>query len=268
MRRLLVLLGCVLALGWTAPSAAGPTISDLIDRLQNGPDFRVRVQAALELGKSKLSAARPYLEASLDDDNAAVRAAAAAALKVLADRRALPALLEHQRDASAAVRAQVKSTITALRAAAEKEKKAKPEILVQLGKFRNGTEVKSHSVVRDVEQASRQKLDDLPGVDILETEGSGARQKVPVVMVTGRVKRLQKSREGSAVVYSASVELVMHKMPGQTLKGVVSGSAKAMGEAAELADPPAMAELMRQALEAALESAIRRAPEALRAAVE
>ncbi len=104
----------------SASSAA--SVSLLIDRLKNGEDFRVRVQAALELGKSKSAKARVPLEQALDDNNAAVRAAAAAALKAHGDKRSIVALERHRKDSSPAVRSQIEHSIAALRAITHKEK--------------------------------------------------------------------------------------------------------------------------------------------------
>jgi hypothetical protein len=91
---------------------------------------------------------------------------------------------------------------------------------------------------------------------------------LPVVMVTGRVKQLEQSREGTSVIYLASIEFVLHKMPGQTIKGVVSGSARASGSVEEMNTIGALADLQRSALEAAIDSAVRHAPQALRAAAQ
>jgi hypothetical protein len=72
----------VIALGTFASSAAAQTedINRLVDNLKNGPDFRIRTQAALALGASKNSTAVQPLCAGLSDANTTVRAAAAAAL--------------------------------------------------------------------------------------------------------------------------------------------------------------------------------------------
>jgi HEAT repeat protein len=59
------------------------------------PDFRVRVGAALYLGKAKPQDARFVLERALDDAHPAVRAAAAAALAQVGDDGAVPALQRH-----------------------------------------------------------------------------------------------------------------------------------------------------------------------------
>jgi hypothetical protein len=269
MMRFISLAAIALVLGTGAPASAAPPIGDLIQKLESGPDFRVRVQAALELGKSRSRSARAALENALDDENAAVRAAAAAALKVFGDDGAIPVLSRHENDPSPAVRAQIKASVTALRGGGGGAGKAtdKPEVIVQVGKIRSA----STSTSDDVARTSKQKLRQLPGIAVVEDTGAKdppPRKDVPVVMVTGRVKTLEQSREGSSVVYLASIEFVLHKMPGQTIKGVVSGSARASGSIDEMADARALADLRRSALEAAIDSAVRRAPEALRAAAQ
>ncbi|HVW24196.1 MAG TPA: HEAT repeat domain-containing protein [Polyangiaceae bacterium] len=249
------------------PAGAQPT-SELIQKLGDSADFRVRVQAALELGKTHGTASRLALEDALDDENAAVRAAAAAGLKVMRDPAALRALQRHEDDASAAVRAQIKTSEEALAGGSAPRAAAKPDVIVQVGKIHCGASATSGQVLEDVARTSKQKLRELPGVAVVEeSKEPASRRDVPVVMVTGRVKQLEESREGSSVVYLASVEFVLHKMPGQSIKGVVSGSARASGAAGEMTSAR-MADLRKSALDAAIDSAVRRAPQALRAAAQ
>lgn len=246
----------------------GADVSTLVDRLKNGSDFRVRVQAALELGKSKSSAARLPLESALDDDNAAVRAAAAAALKVLGDKKSIPALERHQKDESPAVRSQVKATLAALRARSKPGGDA-PKVLVKLGKMKNGKGVRSRRHLSMLAKASRERFAELPGVAVIddaEDAASNGKKKVPMVMVTGQLRKLRTSREGSAVVFSASVEYIIHRMPEQSIQGTVSGSASTKASASEAKDKRKSAELENIVVAAAIESAVRRAPEALAAA--
>jgi len=259
-----------LALSLSVVRAGAQPTSELIQKLGDGADFRVRVQAALELGKTRGSSSRVALEEALDDENAAVRAAAAAALKVMHDPAALPALQRHDDDPSAAVRAQIKTSMEALSGGSAPHGAQKPDVIVQVGKIRSGASTTTGQVLEDVARTSKQKLRELPGVAVVDEskEPPTTRRDVPVVMVTGRVKQLEESREGSSVVYLASVEFVLHKMPGQSIKGVVSGSARASGSAGEMNSARAMADLRKSALDAAIDSAVRRAPQALRAAAQ
>src|SRR3954465_8326559 len=85
----------------SAPALAQPAgIDELVSQLAESKDFRVRVQAALQLGKSMDPAALKPLVESLEDENASVRAAAVAALESLGDRRAIEPLKEHRLDRS------------------------------------------------------------------------------------------------------------------------------------------------------------------------
>src|ERR1041384_6251505 len=67
-----------------ADARAKPGFAELAERLKSGTDFRVRVQAALELGRPEKKSLGALVLA-LDDPHASVRAAAAAALKMLGD---------------------------------------------------------------------------------------------------------------------------------------------------------------------------------------
>jgi HEAT repeats len=255
-----------LALLSAASSAsASPGLDELVEHLKHGGDFRVRVSAALQLGKSLSPEASPPLEAALDDANPSVRAAAAAALKNLGDMSALAALRTHC-DKSDAVKAQVSSAIKAL----EEEAKSGPKtkVLVKFGIMKNGSGVKSSKIETQLADSSRRKLNLLPGVRVLALTDAGPQQPgdVPMVMVTGKISELKASREGSSIVYSASVEFVLHTMPEQSIAAKVSGRASTTASEQDANDSGKSAELRRSVLEAAIASALRRAPPALLAA--
>lgn len=247
-----------------APVFAKPGLDELVGQLRSGKDFRVRVQAALQLGKSMSPEAFAPLVSALDDDNASVRAAAVAALESLGDMRAIGPLKEHRLDRSDAVRKQIKSSLAELEAQALDA--PKPKVLVKLGIMKNGTSVKSKRIESDLAQASRKKLGELPGVKVLMEGDDGSGKKTPVVMVTGSVEQLKASREGSSIVYTAKVEYVLHTMPEQSIAAKVSGSASAQASEQEANDQTRSAQLRKEVLEAAIGSALRRAPPALLAA--
>ncbi len=264
LHRVLLLLSCAVALIISSASAAPRHVNRLAERLENGADFRVRVQAALELGKTKSKSARRPLEAALDDGNAAVRAASAAALKVLGDPKAIKALKRHRKDKSAAVRSQIKSSIKALKSKASSTRD-RPRILVKFGRMRDARGVRS-GMLREVAKASRKRFGALPGIRVMGSERDAKTKRLPVVMVTGQVRRLKTSSQGNSVVYSAKVEYMVHRMPEQAIAGTVSGSASTTASRKEARNRRRSKELKRAVLSAAVESAVRRAPEALAAA--
>ncbi len=142
-------------------------------------------------------------------------------------------------------------------------------MIVKLGKMRSSKEASSGKLVGDLTEASRQKFGELPGVKVVDENASDEETKVkgkklPVVMVTGQIRKLAESNDGADVVYSASVEYIVHRMPEQAIAGTVSGSASAHASKAEA--KKRAVEFKRMVLAAAVESAVRRAPEALAAA--
>jgi HEAT repeat protein len=249
--------------------AASPSVSELADRLKHGEDFRVRLQAALELGKSADPDALDPLVSALNDPNASVRTAAVAALQELGDPDAVPALKLHRLDKSELVRRQVKTTLATFEAAADTG--ARPaRLLVKLGPMKNRTAVKGPRIEAELESESRKKLDELPGVRVLpgatDASADESKKKLPVVLVSGQIQKLQASREGTDIVYSASVEYILHTMPDESIAAKVSGSASGTLTAEEAKDESRAAELRHQVLGAAIASALRRAPRALLAA--
>lgn len=68
MKRLLSILVAVGLWLSAVPALAESDVHVLVQRLKTGEDFRVRVAAALELGRSKTGLSREPLEAALDDE--------------------------------------------------------------------------------------------------------------------------------------------------------------------------------------------------------
>ena len=246
----------------------------LNERLKASPDFRVRVQAALELGKTRDPRALTPLSEALDDGDASVRAAAAAALGKLGQPRAIQLLNLHLSDSSSSVRTAIQSALVALAPPKEESPSAAPEtrrIVVKLGGVHNGTRVKSRAIEREILAESRKKLTEMPGVEVVSIEGATApaatkTDDAPRVMITPSIQRLAASRDGDSIVYSASIEYIVHTLPDEALMGRISGSASAAASEREAADRVATAVLRREVLAAAIQSALSRAPRALLAA--
>lgn len=256
----------VLLAARSAGAAPPSSVGDLVDRVKHSDDFRVRVQAALELGKSADPDALAPLVEAMNDPNASVRTAAAAALEELGDPACVPALKLHRLDRSDAMRKQVKTSLATFEAAAEDGTRP-ARLLVKLGTMKNQTPVKAARIEAELESESRKKLDSLPGVRVLAPSGdTKAEEKLPVVLVSGQIQKLQASRDGTDIVYSASVEYILHTMPDESIAAKVSGSASGTLTAAEAKDEARAAELRHQVLGAAIASALRRAPRALLAA--
>jgi hypothetical protein len=249
-----------------ATGARGDTeLDSLVRRLASGADFRVRVQAALQLGKTHDPAYTRALGGALDDKNDSVRAAAAAALKTLGDPDAINYLRESRLDRSPAVRRQVRDALDYLEARLREMK-----VVVKIGKIRNSTTVNSPAAVDTLAQASRRTLGSLDAVGVVgesqDVNEVAKRRKLPALLLTGSIRKMGVEKSGGSLIYSAKVEYVLHRMPAQAIAGRMSGSASTRASAAEASDGRRRAELRDAVLEAAAQSALKRAKPALIAA--
>ena len=272
-RRTLIRLGivAVLLLG-AAPSSVAQDDSGAFRDLAIGSDFRLRVAAALSLGKSRSAGARPALEKALGDPNPAVRAAAAAALGAVGDPASIPALRSAlARETTANVQAQFETTIKRLSSGpATRANTSKPRFLISLGRLENRSGVSAPEVTTALTAATRTKMAAVPGIEILEggtdIAAASKSRNLPAFTVDGSLTELAKKQNRDGISFSARVEYLIRKMPEQSLKGTMSGNAKAQAETKEIRGQSELAQLQIDAVGAAIDSALRGAPPALEAA--
>jgi len=160
-------------------------------------------------------------------------AAAAAALKNLGDLSALGPLRAHHRQVGSRP-PQVSSAIKSLEEEATSAQDQSP------GSRSDHEERLWHQVLEnefELADSSRRKLNALPGVRVLALadEGQDKPGTLPMVMVTGKISELKASRKGSSIVYSASVEYVLHTCPSSRCRQSI-GPRERHGERAEAND--------------------------------
>lgn len=95
-------------------AARADKIEDLCRSLTQDPSYKVRVQAALVLGKLADKRAIDSLKVALRDENESVRGVAATSLAKLNDRSVISALQEATRDPSEFVRQQAQKALSQL----------------------------------------------------------------------------------------------------------------------------------------------------------
>jgi hypothetical protein len=256
----------------SAPVSVAQDLTDLTHDLGSGGDFRLRVGAALSLGKTRSPAAVGPLAKALDDPHPAVRAAAAAALGVLGEKSALAALrarLAHEDSIS--VKSQIKGSIDKLGGGSSgaggadaASNTAAAKMILSLGQMKNLTGVRGTQLTDVFRGATRTHAAHLPGVELVSDYADGRKQaqsrKLPLLVIDGVVNRLAQGANGSRVTVSAHVEYVVRKAPEQALKGSVSGTAQAIDSSRILQDQTKVTELEDEALAGAVESAMRGAP--------
>jgi hypothetical protein len=229
------------------------------------PDFRVRVGAALYLGKAKPPDARFVLERALDDAHPAVRAAAAAALAQVGDEGAVPALQKHlASESSGAVKSQLKSSIDQLSRRRGGATIDGARYVVQLGNMTNATNVRGGELGTIMRDAARSRAANMKGVIVVETGDPASLQRanekhIPVLLLDGTLTHLSQGSSNGSVMVQAQVEFTMRKIPQQTLAGVLSGAATTVDTTQALGNQGRIAELQNRAVDGAVESAMRRA---------
>jgi HEAT repeats len=229
-------------------------------------DFRIRVNAALFLGKARPPGAREALEGALDDAHPAVRIAAASALATLGDPAALPALQRRlEREQAPGVRAQLESTLEPLRLAAAQPSggrhglSAGARVVVRLGTMRNNSGIRGDELRRVLHEATRSRARALRGADyVAETDApllaQAAARHLPVVTLDGLLTRLTESQADGSLEVHAAVEFAFRRE--QELRGILSGAATTFGTSQTISDQ-GRRRLQDDAVDGAVQSALR-----------
>jgi len=242
--------------------------------LAESSDFRVRVQAALRLGRTGGAQARTDLEACLRDAHPAVRIACAVGLGTIGDASSVPALQQAMKSESfASVKSSMNDNLEKLRhgggapaagAASAGGADAsggveRAKYVVQIGAMRNATGQRS-DLDTLMRSSARAKAGSIKGALILDNPDAAilrraGERKIPVLLVDANLSRLsQTTAKDGGVVISAQVDLSIRKVPQQTLRGMVSGNASASDDAR--ASNKGIAELQNRAVGGAVESAM------------
>ncbi len=123
---------------------------------------------------------------------------------------------------SAAVKSSSPSTPTSLAGA---------RYVVQLGAMKNVSGVRADDLDGVMRQAARAKAGTIKGAVIVDGSDpsvikTATEKRIPVLQVDGNLTKLTQftGTDGSMVI-SAKVDMSIRKLPGQTLKGTVSGNA-------------------------------------------
>lgn len=249
--------------------------------IEGSADFRLRVSAALLLGRSKPAGARQKLERALSDAHPAVRIAAAAGLSALGDPAAIPSLERHARDEQmVGVKAKMQESITRLRAGqggADTTTATAPRAIghakyvLELGAMRNTSGV--HEEFSSVMAQAAKKQLEQKGALVLDAtdtalKDEATKKKIPVYRLEGQLSRLSQSQQADgSLTVQARVEFSVVKVPQHTLQGTLSGAASTQGSRSALGNDATMHNLREQVIGGAVESAMQNADRGLLASI-
>jgi hypothetical protein len=257
--RLLGAVSIVLAGVTVAPSSS---IAD-DKELTEATDFRVRVQAALRLGRQGGTSAKKDLENGLRDPHPAVRVACAVGLGNIGDAASIPPLEAAQRGESfASVKSAMKDAVDKLRgkASAPSVSVDNAKYVVQLGQMKNNAATARPDLDGLMRTVAKAKAGNIKNALILDSADSSvleraSQRKIPVLLLDGTLTRLTQTngRDGGVIV-TAQVDVSIRQVPKQTLKGTVSGNASASDD--KNANSRGIQELQNRAVGGAVESAM------------
>lgn len=258
-----------LAFGVVLGSLSYASTSIAQDReLSEASDFRVRVQAALRLGRAG-AAGRSDLERGLRDAHPAVRVACAVGLGNIGDAASVPVLEQAMRsEAFPTVKSAMQDTLDKLRAASAGAGRPdtapvsmdRAKYVLQVGNMRNATGVRSGDLDAVMKQAARAKASSIQGAVVVDGSDSSvlkraSEKRIPVLLVDGNLTRLtQSAGPGGGMIVSAQVDLSIRKVPQQVLRGMVSGNASASEDSRNARAQ--LTELQNRAVGGAVESAM------------
>jgi hypothetical protein len=215
-----------------------------VDRLEQGlsdPSFKVRLQAAIIIGKRKITRAAPALREALDDNHDAGRAAAAVSLGKLGDQEArirVVRLLRHDNDL--VVRAAEKSLVLL-----DKAKGSGAKYLVAIDKPKAPKKVNRSHLGRVV-KAMQTKIEQNPKVIISAGEekvlkGSRLnshlkRRKLTGILVQPKLAKLQAKEKHGTTVVDGKVSVMVVTLVKKRMEFSAGGEADAWIEDTKIAD--------------------------------
>ena len=138
------------------------------------------------------------------------------------------------------------------------------KFVVQLGNMRNLTSVRGADLGQVLRTSVEEKAASIRGAVVVGDAQGAARASsenhVPLLVLDGSLVRLAEQAQGNGTVgYSARVEFSLRKSPEQTLRASLSGAATSIGTANSLVNQSRVSQLQDQAVDGAVESAMRNA---------
>jgi HEAT repeats len=238
LRLLTAALVAILAL---AAPARADKIDDLTRALMQDPSYKVRVQAALILGKLNDRRAVPALVQALRDENESVRGVAATSLGRIGDRSAASALQQATNDPSEFVRSQAKKALDQFAGGGVPTSPGRSgaKFYLSVGFQGGGKGGAFNQVVRD--QLTRE-LSKLP--DVTLTVGGGApsasllsQSHLRGYIVDGNIQRLAASNQGGQAQVDCDLKAFVATYPDRAIKMMTTeGASLSTGSGASEAE--------------------------------
>lgn len=230
----LLVVATVVALA-PAESFAGAGTAKKVEtvcRTLNGDtNYKVRVQAALVLGKMGDASAAPCLTRALDDANRTVRAVAAEALGQLGSRDSLSVLRGLAKsDPDPFVREQAEKAVSVLAASAPagggSGAGGKAKIFLAFGPFSGGVKQAAGEPVQIVHDTLQRELGKIPSITLAANAGPGGKPGGPAgFWIDGNISKLDDVTSGAGSETSCGVKVMVARWPSKSIISWTSAEA-------------------------------------------
>jgi hypothetical protein len=201
----------------TLRPARADRMDDLSKALTSDDSWRVRLQAAVVLGRLHDVRGVPALIHALGDQVETVRGMAAQVLGDLGDARALPALERAKRDGSGFVRGQATVAFNKLSARPPADPPAKRALHVEVGGIGSKTKA-SPELTRRLREFILRELANTPGLTLEGTQRDG-------YLIDSAITTLSRRNTESFVEISCEVSLIVGRLPSKAMVMMTSGGA-------------------------------------------
>jgi hypothetical protein len=202
--------------------AAAPAakVEELCKAVVEDANYKVRVQAALVLGRLGDPAAVPALVKALGDTNKTVRAIAAQALGQIGDMGASEALRDVlKRESDGFVRTQTEKALIALsRGASQKDRGAR--IYLNFGPFTGGVKSAGSEAARVIHDALARELGKLQVVTLSQPPGDPknfGKTGMLGFFIDGNITRLDDIASGGSSETSCDVKVMVARWPSKSI---------------------------------------------------
>jgi hypothetical protein len=213
---------------------------DELGKAMQDPSYKVRVQAALVLGKLKDPRAVPVLKLALGDSNPTVRGTAAASLGLIGDSSAREALEGAAGDPDPFVKGQVEKALAMLSGGGHHGPGPGPtkgaKFYLAIG-FSAGGKA-GPDAAQMVRDALARELQKLPGVTLSVGGGEPTaavlqQKKLQGFMVDGTIQRLSATLSGGGSQIDCDLKAFVATYPGKSIKMMTTEGASLQAGASE-----------------------------------
>jgi hypothetical protein len=245
----------ILVIVLLAAPARADKVDDLARTLASDPSYKVRVQAALVLGKLGDKRAVPHLIKALKDSNATVRAVSCGALARLGDSAAVDPLKEAAKDGESMVRQAAEKALQQLESAPPPAAKA-AKFYINLGGVANKAKLGGPEASKLVRDVLMRELASTKSVTVSWAGGGTPdaaalkKRKMTGYYLDGSIIRLSTSTSGNSAEISCDLKMFIASYPAKSMIMFTSGGAAVQTGSSARAEEAARRDCLEAAAQA------------------